>query len=255
MGELPPSGISSTPLGAVLVYSANASSTSTPIRTLQGSNTSLFSPITLASDSVGNLYVASPGQDIVEFASGADGNATPVRRLTGPFAKNTGITAALSMGVDSSGNLYVVNDAGNGVNNVLIFAPTQFGDVAPIRTIAGANTLLNGNSFGSVFDSAGNLYVVTESVSPAYAGILEFSPTATGNVAPIRVISGSNTTLSGSHVTNPVLDSAGNIYVIVASSGSTPKLVKFAANASGNALPIAITPSGTTIDSFAITWR
>jgi hypothetical protein len=255
VGELPPSGTTSTPLGAVLVFSANPVASSTPVRTIKGSNTSLFSPIAVAVDAAGDLYVVSPGMDIVVFAPGADGNATPVRRLAVPFSKNTGIVSVDSICVDPTGNLYVMNNLGNGVNNILVFGPTQNGDVAPIRTIAGSAALTNG-IFGGAFDAAGNLYVGSQSITPAYVAILEFAAGASGNVDPIRTISGSNTTLTSAHVTtNPVLDSAGNLYVIAYSAGPTQNLLKFAADANGNASPAAITPSGTIIDSFAIAWH
>jgi sugar lactone lactonase YvrE len=56
---------------------------------------------------------------------------------------------------------------------------------------------------------------------------------ANGNVAPSRVIAGSNTGLQTP--TGVALDSAGNIYV---STNANKSVVVFAASASGNATPI-----------------
>ena len=70
-------------------------------------------------------------------------------------------------------------------------------------------------ALGGSFDAAGNLYVVTGAeISRASTAILEFAAGANGNVAPIREITGSSTMISGSYVSNPVLDTNGNIYVM-----------------------------------------
>ena len=148
----------------------------------------------------------------------------------------------------------VVDGAPNSaISNILVFSPVQSGDVAPMRTIAGSATLLTNNLSGAAFDPAGNLYVVTGAVvTPASTAILEFASGANGNTAPIREITGSNTMVSGSLVSNPVLDSAGNIYVMAFAPKSMPNILRFAPGANGNALPSAVSPSGATISSFAI---
>ncbi len=238
------------PTGAVLVFAPGSSSTAAPIRTIMGPSTLLTVPSSLAVDADGDVYVAEG--DVIEFGPGANGNATPIRTLKGLGGNKTGILFVLGMGLDTDGNLYLANDAGNGINNILIFSPTQSGDVAPIRTLAGSATLMSGNTLGVALDAANNIYVATESVSPPFEAILEFAAGASGNVAPIREITGSTTTLTGVHITNPVLDGAGNIYVLVQVGGETPNLVKFASDANGNAAPMAVSAIGSTIAPFQV---
>ncbi len=51
---------------------------------------------------------------------------------------------SLSDGIalDGSGNIYVAND--NGTNTVTVYAAASNGNVAPIRSIMGTSTQLNG---------------------------------------------------------------------------------------------------------------
>src|ERR1700722_15473023 len=153
-------GTSAPPTGAILVFAPGAAAV--PIRTISGASTLLTTPQFLTVDAAGDLYVAQGSGDVLEFNAGASGNVAPVRTVKGFFGKNTGVGFVLGMGVDLGGNLYLMNGAaGNAINNILVFSPTQSGDVAPIRTIAGSATLLAANTLGGSFDAAGNLYVVT----------------------------------------------------------------------------------------------
>jgi hypothetical protein len=67
--------------------------------------------------------------------------------------------------------------------------------------------------------------------------ILEFSPGSTGNVAPIRTISGSATTMGRFGALR--VDSAGNIYVlsVAEAGGSATSILKFSSTATGNVAP------------------
>lgn len=248
VGERLTSGTSQT--GAVMVFAAGAGASANPVRTIVGTNTQLKTPSILTVDAAGDVYVAQllPG-DVLEFAAGASGNVAPVRTLKGSGAANTGIGGVLGMGVDANGNLYVANDIGN-INNILVFGPTSNGDVAPIRTIEGNATVMIGNTLGVAVDAAGNIYVSTESIIPPLRAILEFAAGSNGNVAPIREITGSNTALTG-NLSTPVLDSSGNLYVLVGASG-TVNLLKFTGDASGNAVPATVSGAGTGIESFQI---
>ena len=247
-------GTSAPPTGAILVFAPGAGAAAVPIRTISGASTLLTTPQFLTVDAAGDLYVAQGSGDVLEFNAGASGNVAPVRTVKGFFGKKTGVGFVHGMGVDLGGNLYLMNGAaGNAINNILVFSPTQSGDVAPIRTIAGSATLLAANTLGGSFDAAGNLYVVTGAeISRASTAILEFAAGANGNVAPIREITGSSTMISGSYVSNPVLDTAGNIYVMAFEPASSPNILRFAPGANGNELPSAVSPSGATISSFAI---
>ncbi|HEY7893168.1 MAG TPA: hypothetical protein VIC05_13255, partial [Solirubrobacteraceae bacterium] len=59
------------------------------------------------------------------------------------------------MGVNTSGMLYVTNRGGSGI---VEFVSGASGDVAPVRTISGAQTLLY-EGWGIIFDASGTAYI------------------------------------------------------------------------------------------------
>jgi sugar lactone lactonase YvrE len=81
-----------------------------------------------------------------------------------------------------------------------------------------------------VLDSSDNLWVADYNAN----SILEFASTASGNIAPMRIISGSNTGISSPY--GMAIDKSGEIYV--SSRGGTNIIEVFAPSASGNVAPI-----------------
>jgi len=72
-----------------------------------------------------------------------------------------------------------------------VYGPTATSETQ-VQYITGSNTQISG-PYGVAVDASGYLYVISTSGS----SILVFAPGATGNVAPVETISGSNTGLSG----------------------------------------------------------
>lgn len=81
-----------------------------------------------------------------------------------------------------------------------------YGNVTPIRKITGTNTLLR-NPVAVGIDGAGTIYAFNYWTS----SITEYSLTANGNAAPIRIIGGSNTNLFGGYYAMAVC-SSGLVY-------------------------------------------
>ena len=88
--------------------------------------------------------------------------------------------------------VWAVNESNDSVTE---YGHLDQGNVAPALTIAGSKTKLN-DPYGIAVDAAGYVYVgncpqdVTK--PPAVGSILVFAPGASGNVAPVQRISGSN---------------------------------------------------------------
>jgi sugar lactone lactonase YvrE len=178
----------------IAVYAPAANGKLAPIKSIVGPATEISNnPDQIATDSAGNLYVASgstatgPGS-VVIFSSSATGNMPPTSALTGP---NTTIGYAQGVALDSAGNIYVSSAAQlpqsveDGAPSILKFSAGSTGNVAPILTISGSATAMDNNIGNLRVDSAGNIYVVSGSA------ILRFAPGATGNVAPAATISSS----------------------------------------------------------------
>jgi hypothetical protein len=92
----------------------------------------------LAFDTNGNLYASTINNEILVFAKGATGNATPIQTIGGA---NTQLVSVRGVAVDGSGNIYAAND---GTSSVTVYAKGSNGNVAPRATISGASTGLSG---------------------------------------------------------------------------------------------------------------
>jgi hypothetical protein len=225
----------------VLVYAAAASGSAIPVRTIVGSSGSFLTVSELAVDSSGLLYVLTnlPAPMVAVMAASANGMATPLRTITGSATQIS--TGSLGIAVDPAGTLYVSNTGfAIAAGKVLAFTSTANGNAAPTRVISGGSTGF-GALYGMDTDSSGNLYVLSTSLPIApgdMTTIEEFTPTANGNVAPIRTIGGSNTGLTVSAVMR-VDNSTGTIYASIDGLPVNPSVETFAATASGNATPMA----------------
>jgi hypothetical protein len=130
----------------------------------------------------------NPGE-IEMFDAGASGNATPINVISG---SDTQLSGAGSVALSPLGSIVVLPRAVR-PGLVLTFPASGTGDVAPTTDIMGSNTQLTGSGAVTI-DTNGNIYVInTQWGGNPPASITEFAPNANGNVAPINVISGSNT--------------------------------------------------------------
>ena len=100
-----------------------------PIDTISGSNTKLSTPVGMAMDSQGRLFVANIGSASVgAFSSGASGNAKPAVTISGA---NTELSRPFSLGFDSKGRLLVADESAG----VLVFAKNAKGNATPVAHI------------------------------------------------------------------------------------------------------------------------
>ena len=173
---------------AVEVFAPGANGCVKPKRTISDAGG-------VAIDSNNLLYVANSKTATIDIFPA--GSSTMQAQIGG---SNTGLgspgTSALpldTVAVDASRNVYVFDTKTSTISE---FAAGADGNVAPIRTISGSNTGLNGGngfSFGlAVSKTSGEIFVS----NPGSNAILGFAATASGNVAPIQTIAGSATGLA-----------------------------------------------------------
>ena len=173
----------------IAVFAPSANGDVAPIRTIDSS--ACFRPGGIAVTASGTLFAncwgpTNPGHpnigQIVSFAPGASGNATPVSDITTNYKEAGGI--ALS----PLGLVFV--DGGTIRNIVLGYEQTANGSPPPSVLLDGTE-ISNSTPIGDAVDASGVLYVL--SLYPAE--ILEYGSTANGSTPPIFIISGSNTGL------------------------------------------------------------
>jgi len=201
---------------SVTVYPPAAVGNSAPSRTIAGSNTGFIGPETVFADTVNNeLHVANfNGKAIRVFALNANGNVLPIRTIIdGP---NSGIAQVRDMVVDTVHNELIVVSINDSIR---VFSRTASGDAVPLRTISGANTHIN-NAVSIAFEPATDeIFVDSYNVAgPNLPGILTFNRTDSGNVAPKRLISGTNTQL-GNFTNYVTVDHVNSELFVQADSG------------------------------------
>lgn len=185
-GDIYVTGVTSN---TVSVYAPGSNGDPTPIRYIKGAYTKLNGPSYLYVSPKGTLYVANyTGKSVNVYAPGANGDVAPVRMITGI---NTGMYDASGVTVDGKGRIYVSSyqPASQSGCCVTVYAKNANGDAAPIQTISGAQTGLNGPD-GIGLDSSDNIYVTQ---NPPNNAVTVFKKGANGDVAPIRTIIGSKT--------------------------------------------------------------
>ncbi len=183
------------------------------------------------------LYFAtdSSANTLTAYPLNANGNVSPSRTIAGAA---TGLGYPRRIVIDGTGNLYVANAPGAAQpHSITVYAPTANGNVAPIRTIMGANTGLTGVNGLALDNTTTNLYAANCGAcfdSTGSDGILIWPAAANGNIAPSSSIAGGNTALNG-----PVaitFDAAGDL--LVADAGNNT-VTTYAPGASGNVAPTA----------------
>jgi sugar lactone lactonase YvrE len=201
-----------------------------------------------------NWLRSSPNSSAVDiYPAALSGNIPPSTVISG---SQTQLAEPGGIVVDRSGEIYVaVIDA----DEIVEFARGSSGNVSPTVVISGSHTTLS-RPTGLALDGAGNLYVANCAsgcgVGSASPGVLEFAAGASGNVAPIRVISGSYTHLTNANAV--ALDSSGYIYI---SNYLANTIVVFVPSAKGNVRPTRIiegsktlldSPEGLAVDSHGL---
>ena len=216
--------------GSILEFSATANGSVQPVRVLTPPAALLALYGFTVDQGSGQVYVGgfttTPTNTIYQFAPSANGSATPTETLS-VSGGNPG-----EMVVDSTGTLYVGADA-----EIDVFSPATA--IKPIRVISGPLTQLTEIN-GIALDAQGNVFVTNG--LQGVGSVLVFSANASGNVAPIRTITGVGT----AQFYGPsgiAIDATGNLYVasylIATSSPAQPSSIfVFAPGTTGFGTPL-----------------
>jgi hypothetical protein len=220
--------------GTVTQYPASGNGVASPTEALATPFTQADSYV--ATDPSGQLYLGiqtGESSEVLVFSSGASGSASPARTIVGSAAS---FSEPGPLAVDAASQLYVVDPAGS----ISVFSNTADRAATPVRLIQGSLTRLADATVPSAIsvDGAGNIYVALESTSANVADwtILVFSPSATGNVAPARIITVSNPCSLDNSI-EVALDAKGNFYA-ACFEGDASTILEFALSAPAVATPV-----------------
>jgi Beta-propeller repeat/NHL repeat len=205
---------------SITVYAPGSNGNAAPSATMFALG--LDTPLGVAVDSVGNLYVANDGStdgDVDTMTVYPPNNTLP----SATIGSNTGLDEPSGIAVDSGGNIYVTNEGSvtGGVDSVTVYSPGSYANAVPTAAIVGSNTGLD-LPYGIVTDTSGNIYVANSAGgSDGLGSVTVYLAGSNGNVAPSARISGdSNSDNAGFNFpTGIALDSSGNLYVANVSGG------------------------------------
>ena len=146
---------------SVAVYPAGSNGSVNPSALISGPHTGLGTPLAVAVDHNGNIYVANEGAskctrtscgptvpgNVSVYASGSTGDIKPIATIGGA---DTGLVFPYGIALDSNENIFVLNVNSNffgcprcDQHSIRIFAAGSHGDAAPMATIAGPSAGLN----------------------------------------------------------------------------------------------------------------
>ena len=212
---------------AIFGYNLTATGDIKPSIKLKGANTGLAAPIGVDNDSSGQLYVLEQSSFEV-FAAGARGNVAPKFVVSGAL---TQLDNAQGIAVDPTGITYVTNNTG-GNSYITVYAAGSNGDRGAIATIFDGQNFFFIPAGIALFN--GTLYVA----DPGDQSVNEYPANSNGTVNPSAMITGLNSPRG------VAVDTKGRIYVTDGDS-----IIVFAANANGNATPVAtISGSATSLN-------
>jgi DNA-binding beta-propeller fold protein YncE len=169
----------------------------------------------------------SSGNSVTVHARTASGSTAPLRTLRGAA---TGLAIPTSVAVDPAADeLFVVNNAG-GNGSITVYARTASGNAAPLRTLRGAATGLDGPYAIGLDAVHGEIFVANS----AGDSITVHARTASGNTSPLRTLTGAAT---GLNFPLGILVDLARDELIVLNLGN-PSVTVYARAASGDTAPL-----------------
>lgn len=150
---------------------AGGGSANPGITAVAATGVAMSQPFGMAVDEAGNIYIADPGNNVVEKVYTATseivvvaGGGSTVPSTTAAAATSVSLSQPFGVAIDAAGNLYVSDTINNIVEKVdasteMLAVVAGGGGALPSTSIEGATSVHLINPFGIAVDGAGNLYI------------------------------------------------------------------------------------------------
>ncbi len=154
-------------------------------------NTRLNSAVGMTLDAADNIYVTNDGDGqsapaVIIYKAGSAGSASPMAIISGA---KTGLAQPLGIAVAADGRIYVANrgtQGGGAADKITVYAPGARGDVAPVATISGPATGLDG--IAGIAIGPALLTPAAPELLASYDWSLKASPNLKNNPPPKEVV-------------------------------------------------------------------
>lgn len=192
----------------------------------------LMTPTQVATDTLGNVYIADPGLGtVLMYAAGSGASSTPV-------SIGTGLTSPTGVAVDGAGDVFIADSSTGSVYEVP-FGPNGLSSTGQVTLVSGLGT----TGLQLAADGLDNLYIA----DPSNGRVVKMGDVSASTTANL----GQTETMLTTGFTSPTavaVDEANNVYVIDAVNlfelaGGTGAPVTLLNNLSG-ATGVAVDPSG-----------
>ncbi|WP_133648597.1 hypothetical protein [Paraburkholderia flava] len=206
----PPPGNSSN--ASISVYAGqlnNSGSATGPVASAQ-----FDTPLGLAADSSGNLYVADHANlTVSKITNGVVSTLAGTVAASGS-ADGTGAAAQFEgpeeLAVDAAQNVYVTDDVPNS-DDLAVRKITAAGQVTTVTNPATGQALLTDGSTGIAVDQQSNAYVFTTNASTGASVLTQITPAGAVNV--IQLVNASGAPVGLVNPQDMTVDSANHLYI------------------------------------------
>lgn len=149
--------------GAVLVFRGDAKGEEAPVRVIQGTNTRLIRPQTIAVDPVhGEIIVGdTTARSVFVFDRKANGDVAPKRAI---YGEKTKLLDIVGVGVDPGRNVIVASSRSANTIGLITFNRTATGNVEPRTVIAGPHTGLGHFRQVAIDPKTGHIFLAQQNM-------------------------------------------------------------------------------------------
>jgi len=231
----------------------NSSGDSIWVQTYNGPGNDYDSPLALAVDGSGNVYVTGQSNGSPNVYATIKYNSSGVLQWIQRFGPVDVVNALPSLAIDDSGNVYVTGGDGD----YATIKYNSFGDSLWVARYNGPGNSIDGGIMSIVVDGSGNVYVTGITIGNEMTfdyGTVKYNSSGIQQWA--QIYNGPGNNIDGANAI--AVDGSGNIYVTGESDGSKPgrdyATIKYS-QTSGNTSPSRLNAQSIDSSFIKVTWQ